>query len=570
MNPLATAIDVQPVTEPTTSSRQNWVLGPLQDSLLIIIAPVITLTLALYVMHSFGSVRGATLILISHVVFTVAHHLPTFIRVYGDIDLFKRFRWHFVFAPLISLSFCLTVLGYLNSKGYALENFMYLYILLTLWDPWHFMRQHYGFMRIYDRVNAAPSILSARMDLWLSISWFAYIMAASGDWMLALFQDMYERAQWPMLIMVTQNGLHTLTSMLQILAFAMSIAYLGYVVWCWRKNYVISLPKLMMCLTTFGVMYLTYSPNTMIQSLAPGWTFKVGFAVIGIVHMSQYLAIVWRYNRKLTAKDSRARSGIFKWLHSRGTWWAAGMYLVICLLYGDVVTQVHNSAWLMSILLAIGFTSTMMHYYFDGFIWKIRHSQNQEMLVSKAPSSSEPKTVTAQSWWASATAAPALRVLAKQLLYFAVPMTILTIASLPTWSRGNDSYIDHMYKAQELNQQGYGYAAEQEARNAFALMKEKLPLASKLVELNPSGSRRAELAFLIYNESMYENLVIPTLDGHSPDIEHVMHHHEATRTAIEEMNRAIDSGEALSHAGRENFNIDDAQHVVASWKKQVG
>src|SRR4051812_7022818 len=143
------------LTKPTQGAAQNWVLSPFQDSVLIIIAPLLTLAAALIAMSYLGAVKGATLVLIAHVVFTVAHHLPTFIRIYGDVDLFRRFRWHFIFAPLISLTFCLSVLAYLNTNSYPIENFMYLYILLTLWDPWHFMRQHYGFMRIYDRVNAA-------------------------------------------------------------------------------------------------------------------------------------------------------------------------------------------------------------------------------------------------------------------------------------------------------------------------------------------------------------------------------------------------------------------------------
>ena len=548
--------------------RQNWVLSPLQDSLLVIVAPLITLAMALVSLRWFGSVKGATIILISHVVFTVAHHLPTFIRVYGDIELFRRYRWHFICAPLISLTCCLSVLGYLNLNEYPLENFMFLYILLTLWDPWHFMRQHYGFMRIYDRVSAAPPAIATRMDFLLSISWFAYIMVASGDWMFDLLHDMYTRTEWPLLMMLTQNGVHTLTVILRLLAWSMSAAYLGYVMWCWKKRYAVSVPKLLMCLTTFGVMYLTYTPNSVIQSIAPGWTFKVGFAVIGIVHVSQYLAIVWRYNRKLTMRDDRARTGVFRWIHSRGTWWAAGIYVVACLVYGDVITTVHNNAWLMSLLLAVGFTSTMMHYYFDGFIWKIHHTQNQEMLVTTTLAESSP--IEGTSWWSGKSSTSGWKVLAKQMAYFAVPMTVLTFASFPTWSHRGDTYITHMYHAQELNQQGFGNAAEQEARTAYQLMRSQLPLAAKLVELEPSASRRADLAFLIYNESLYENVVMPVLDGQSPTNERIAKHHEATRSAIAVMNQAIASGESLAHAGRETFNARDAQHIVASWQKQVG
>jgi hypothetical protein len=62
----------------------------------------------------------------------------------------------------------------------------------------------------------------------------------------------------------------------------------------------------------------------------------------------------------------------------------------------------------MSVLLAIGFTSTLMHYYFDGFIWKLRHKQNREglALTSERETSSDgpasTPSLTARSWWPSA------------------------------------------------------------------------------------------------------------------------------------------------------------------------
>ena len=61
-------------------------------------------------------------------------------------------------------------------------------------------------------------------------------------------------------------------------------------------------------------------------------------------------------------------------------WWLAAVYVLVCLAYGSGLTQVHDSRWLMSVLLAVGFTSTLLHYYFDGFIWKVRHAQNRENL----------------------------------------------------------------------------------------------------------------------------------------------------------------------------------------------
>jgi hypothetical protein len=192
---MQTSLATQPATAPTTqisagegrlahgSLRQNWILDPLQDAIFVIVAPVLVLLAAIGLFKLLGGVAATSLIIVAHIVITVAHHLPTFIRIYGDVDLFQRFKWNFVLAPVVPLLFSAGVLGYINYMQYPVEYFLYLYLMLALWDPWHFLRQHYGFMRIYDRPNAAPRRIAANMDLALSIVWFVFIMLASGAWL---------------------------------------------------------------------------------------------------------------------------------------------------------------------------------------------------------------------------------------------------------------------------------------------------------------------------------------------------------------------------------------------------
>jgi len=62
----------------------------------------------------------------------------------------------------------------------------------------------------------------------------------------------------------------------------------------------------------------------------------------------------------------------------------------------------------------------------------------------------------------------------------------------------------------------------------------KLPLAEKMSELEPTSSNEAELAFLIYNQSMYQSLVMPRLAGRrvTPDV--LAAHREHISDAINE------------------------------------
>ena len=537
---------------------QNWVLDPLQDTVFILAAPWIVLALALAAFLFLDPLAASVSIIGIHFVFTVAHHMPTFIRVYGDVELLRRFRWSLVLAPVIPFAFSLAVLGYINYKGYPVEYILVLYLMLAVWDPWHFLMQHYGFMRIYDRHNAAPRRLAARMDFLLCVSYFVFIMLASGEWLPALLADLYGSAHLPLIMAVSARTLATLTQFAGLWASAMAVAYCVYLGWCRRQGYFISLAKLALFASTFAVMYLAYTPNPWITRVAPGWSFQVGFAAVGIVHMTQYLAIVWRYNRSLALQPGRGRSGWFQRLHVRGGWLAGAAYVGFCLLYGVFLTSKHDGRWLASVLLAVGFTSTLTHYYFDGFIWKLRHQQNRENLQLDA---------AVGSWWSDSRPHAAAQVLLRQTLYFGVPMAVLTCGALSVWSHSNADYVQHMYRAHDLNAQGLEADAAREGRRAFADMREQLPYMRRLAELQPNSSREAELALLIYNHARYAHSVLPALDGRDVGAEETASYRAQVEEAIRVLQLAIDRGGSVAHYGREAMTPEDARGMVENWKR---
>ena len=562
---------------------QNWVLDPVQDTVLIIAAPLLVLAIALLAFRMLPAASATSLIIVSHVVLTVAHHLPTFIRIYGDVELFKRYRWSFVLAPVIPLAFSAGVLAYINYRGLPIEYFLYLYIMLALWDPWHFLRQHYGFMRIYDRGNEAPKSLASRMDLTLCAVWFVYIMLASGTWLAGTFQDLYASANMPVILAIAPDAIAWTTVVMRDIALLVTVAYGIYLAWCWQRGYFISRAKLALIVATFGVMYLMYAPNAWMQALAPEWTFKVGFAALGIVHMTQYLAIVWRYNRRIGQIPGRARPGVFARLHARGGWVVALFYVLVCLAYGEIITTVHDNRLLMSVLLAVGFTSTLMHYYFDGFIWKLRHQQNREGLAlttereaTGAATTGSANAHSARNGSAAETAVTggarydgrlsARQALGRQLLYFGVPMLILSVGAVSQWGEISRGYIRDMYAAYEANARGDTEQVLRNAQIAFTAMERDLPISRRLAALDPTAAREADLAFLVYNHSYYANVVLPALTGQAERRER---HRIEVREAIERLEHAIQSGGPIGHPGRENLTREDARRTLASWQRLI-
>lgn len=543
--------------------KQNWILDPLQDTAFIIAAPLLSLGAALAAFALWGGQKATSIIIATHVVFTVAHHLPTFLRIYGDVDLFRRFRWSFLLGPIVPLATSIAVLGYINYKSYPVEYFLYLYLMLVLWDPWHFLRQHYGFMRLYDRHNAAPKRLAARMDLALCVSCFVFIMLASRAWLVELLRDFNSAVGYALIERIPTGAVIALTTAAGVVAVAIGIAYAAYGAWCHRQGYFVSGAKLALFAVTFGVMYLAYTPNAWILSVAPEWTFKVGFAAVGIVHMTQYLAIVWRYNRNLAMRAGRARGGWFARLHGRGGWLIAAGYVLACLAYGELVTTRQPNRWLMSALLAIGFTSTLLHYYFDGFIWKLRHEQNRENLVSVASSGAD-----THSWWRGNAASVSPRaMLLRQFAYFGVPMLLLTIGTMSVWTAPSTSSVVHMQRAQALSEQGHDVEAGREARLAYASMQKELAVARRVVTLNPTAAHEAELAFLIYNESYYANVVLPLINVATVNR---AAHRVAAAQAADLLQHAAGSGAPLAHRGRQSMTRPEALDVLARWRRIAG
>jgi len=389
-------------SESIISPRQNWILNAGGDWFWIIGTPILALAWALLTLVTLGPIWVISIF----VVFNASHHMPTFLRIYGDKDLFARFRWSLLLGPILPFCFAMAVVAFLVSSGRSLNDFLFLGLITAIWDPWHFLMQHYGFMRIYDRHNHAPRSIAARMDLALCGSWFVYLMLAALEWLPSLMYELVNLCGiWiPGLIDISLFAV--LHDIALVVALGVTLGYLYYLTWCRRHGYFISHAKLALMLVTFGVMYLTYIPNGMMKGIISGlqqwnpaiseWSFPLGFATIGMVHVTQYMAIVWKYNRSLASRPGASRPGWFLSSFTRGGLVIILLYVIFCQFYGFLVTwgpaDVLHPGWLLNqdavavkwvagTLAAVLFTSTIMHYYYDGFIWKIRHKENRQNLA---------------------------------------------------------------------------------------------------------------------------------------------------------------------------------------------
>jgi tetratricopeptide (TPR) repeat protein len=119
----------------------------------------------------------------------------------------------------------------------------------------------------------------------------------------------------------------------------------------------------------------------------------VGLALFEIFHAVQYYAIVWFYNRK---REQRLGDdfGPLRFLF-RGSGSSLALYLGFCMAFGGIFylsgsvigSPTYGKASARSIfgdsyslLTALFVASSLLHYYLDGFIWKVRESATSEDL----------------------------------------------------------------------------------------------------------------------------------------------------------------------------------------------
>jgi len=128
----------------------------------------------------------------------------------------------------------------------------------------------------------------------------------------------------------------------------------------------------------------------------------VGFAVWSGFHCLQYYGIVWVYNRSVVAKGGAAAK--FVRFLFRPSAAMVALYASLILLYGgiDFARRYVAGETVTAVLLAFVATSAFLHYYYDGFIWKVREKGTRANLgiETARAAAGEGLLTSARSAWA--------------------------------------------------------------------------------------------------------------------------------------------------------------------------
>ncbi len=356
--------------------RRVWIVSPWWDLAYVVLTPLAIVPLVLILSHEWLTPEQIALAAISFA--SLGHHLPGFMRAYGDRELFARYRWRFLLAPplVFAVALLFTPPRLLAERlGIPWQHLHGLELVLLVWGTWHGLMQIFGFMRIYDLRQGRNDPRTARLDFWLCLALFAVGVVFSDMRCFGVAQAMWQ-AGLPRFDRTMLVGLRWVVGCGAVMVL---LAYLADLVRIRQRGERLDGIKLLLAGTTGWFYWYTGRLST---------NLLIGLAMFEIYHAVQYNAIVWLYNRQRLQRMGD-RFGPLGFLFRR-KWTMLGLYLAAIGAYGlirffsggvDGPVYWGSSGSAYQWLMAIFVTSSALHFYFDGFIWKVSDRSTQQDLV---------------------------------------------------------------------------------------------------------------------------------------------------------------------------------------------
>jgi len=335
-------------------ARSPWIRSAAFDLCFFVGAPLLCLALLLPIAQR---VPSLSIYLAVMAFSSFGHHLPGFLRAYGEAEMFRRYRWRFLLAP--PLLFCVFLF-------FGLRQMHGMLLFLMLWSIWHVAMQHFGFMRIYDAKQGQTSRTVARLDRALVLCWFASVVLFSPQYTHDLLANVVDvgaslpAAKWIDGLRFAVFGATGLVSAAWIFVCARLIVI----------GQPLSRIKIALHVLTIGFLAFVW---------AGLGDLLLGLAIWEVFHDLQYFAITWVHGERLV-KQGLGDTLLTRFLF-RGRAPLVLLYVGAIAAYGGlnyaVVTRSVPGSTLHAALMAFVFTSTALHYYYDSFLWKVRDERTR-------------------------------------------------------------------------------------------------------------------------------------------------------------------------------------------------
>jgi hypothetical protein len=259
----------------------------------------------------------------------------------------------------------------LDCGTYSALTLNALVVATLAWGTWHGAMQINGFARIYDSKAGSFARNTARLDALMCVAWFGFAILSSPAKLFSLVTQFYLSGGFlipPEAFRFVRVGWGVATAVVTALFLANAWRQ-------WKAGTPANPVKFLVMASSFAFWWYCV---TGMGSLI------LGVLMWEIFHDLQYNALVWRYQRRRV--DDGLRAGrVERALFLPGRKRLA-LYTALILAYGTIGVlssfgdinvpektllggmEGSGPQWLLRITIA----SALLHFYFDGFIWRIR------------------------------------------------------------------------------------------------------------------------------------------------------------------------------------------------------
>lgn len=336
----------------------GYVFGLWGDAFLLIGAPLLALVAGVLVAETapstYSFMMGESPNRVAHLVmfiFTMAHLAAVFFRSHGNPKIFALFPYRFTVVPLVLFT------------AMCLSQWVLVSVIVVgvWWDVYHSSAQTFGLCRIYDMKQGNSPEAGRQLDFWLNILLYCGPILAG----VTLFDHLHSFDSYKRVGATFYESLPAIaTSYQPLIRYAMlgvGVPFLAYYVYSYsrlaREGYKISPQKTALLASTGFVSIITWGFNS----------FGEAFFIMNFFHALQYFAIVWWSEKKNITRlfgYENAKNGMRR---------AFLLFLTLPLMFGAVAAMAGN--WNNQILINVQLVVSIMHFWYDGFIWSVRKKQ---------------------------------------------------------------------------------------------------------------------------------------------------------------------------------------------------
>jgi len=367
---LSASVAVLPPATPPAPRRVAWLDGPRVDLPFYIGSALIGW--AALLAHAVARVP-ATLLYVFWILFLDGPHLwATISRTYLDREE-RRTRRGLLLASLAWAALPLGAITWGHLTGQRLPWAIFL-AFVQVWAYWHVVRQHYGFLVLYQRKAGELAGVANRIEY----SAFYTVMLAPFASFALCHPFARRELGLPAVVSTIERGVVNALGAATALAI---VIYIANEIIRARRGRPVNVAK--------NAFLAACVPLHLVTLLHPRWSTSIDVLAVTVVvtsfHNLQYDAIVWRHGqRRYLAPDADERFGIATRLFRRVVpWYLAGLAFTVILRYASwsLDGRFWQSAWTIRALPgpfsaaeyvnAWWWIVAMHHYYLDQRIWRV-------------------------------------------------------------------------------------------------------------------------------------------------------------------------------------------------------